>query len=141
MAPSFPVESAAAGVHDAAEIARAISVAANESDRGLIVLPDTIMSHNRKLIADLAARYRLPAVYPFRYLAGEGGLVSYAVDTVEIYRGAASYIGRILRGAKAADLLVQAPTKFEMVINLKTAKALGLTVPSSMLARAGEVIE
>jgi ABC-type uncharacterized transport system substrate-binding protein len=96
---------------------------------------------NRELIITLAARHRLPAVYPFRYFVTSGGLISYGPDTTEQYRRAAGYIDRILKGQKAADLPVQTPIKYELAINLKTAKALGLTVPPSLLARADQVIE
>jgi putative ABC transport system substrate-binding protein len=112
-----------------------------EPGGGLIVVPDTFTRVNRKIIVNLAARYRLPAIYPYRQFADDGGLASYGPDTVEQYRLAAGYIDRILRGAKPADLPVQQPTKFELVINLKTAKALGITVPPTLLARADEVIE
>jgi putative tryptophan/tyrosine transport system substrate-binding protein len=96
---------------------------------------------NRASIIILAARYRLPAIYPFRYFAIEGGLMSYGIDQIDQWRGAATYVDRILKGEKPADLPVQAPTKFELVINLKTAKALGLEVPAKLLALADEVIE
>jgi putative ABC transport system substrate-binding protein len=96
---------------------------------------------HRKLILKMAAQYRLPAVYPFRYLVAEGGLISYGIDLVDMYRRAASYVDRILRGAKPRELPVQTPSKFEMVINLKTAKALGLDVPLRLQQLADEVIE
>jgi putative ABC transport system substrate-binding protein len=96
---------------------------------------------NRDLIVPLAARHRLPAVYPFRYYVADGGLISYGPNTIDLYRRAAGYVDRILKGEKPADMPVQAPTKYALIINLKTAKALGLTVPSSLLARADEVIE
>jgi putative tryptophan/tyrosine transport system substrate-binding protein len=108
---------------------------------GLIIAPDPFTSARRKLIFDLAARYRVPAISAFRYLSNEGGLVSYGVDVRDQFRQAAAYVDQILRGGKPADLPVQQPTKFELVINLKTAKALGLDVPSTLLARADEVIE
>ena len=109
--------------------------------RGLIVAAGAGVATNRELIINLAARYRLPAVYPYRYYVVSGGLMSYGPDNIDQYRRAAGYVDRILKGEKPADLPVQAPTKYELVINLKTAKALGLTVPDSLLARADEVIE
>jgi putative ABC transport system substrate-binding protein len=105
------------------------------------VLPTPVTNSNHGLIIELAARYRLPAVYPWRYWAKGGGLASYGPDNLGLYRRAASYVDRILRGEKAADLPVQIPTKYELVINLKAAQALGLTVPPALLARADEVIE
>jgi putative ABC transport system substrate-binding protein len=106
-----------------------------------MVLPDTFTLVNRAQIIALARQHRLPAIYPFRYHAADGGLISYGINTIDLYRRAASYVDRILRGVKPVDLPVQQPTKYELVINLKTAKALGLDVPPSLLARAGEVIE
>ncbi|MGC2319105.1 MAG: ABC transporter substrate-binding protein [Bradyrhizobium sp.] len=126
---------------DAGEIERAITTFARTANGGLIVTPNASVSVHRDLIVALAARHRLPAVYPFRYHADGGGLVSYGPDVVDQCRRAAGYVDRILKGEKAADLPVQAPTKYEMVINLKTAKALGLTLPESLIARADEVIE
>ena len=114
---------------------------AREMGGGLIVLPTPANSSARDRIIALAARHRLPAVYPFPYYAKGGGLMSYGFDTPDLYRRSASYVDRILKGEKPADLPVQAPTKYELVINLKTAKALGLEVPHSLLARADEVIE
>ena len=111
------------------------------ADGGLIVLPDVFNTTNRETIVALAARHRLPAVYPFRYFAASGGLISDGVDTTDLFLRSASYVDRILKGAKAGELPVQAPSKFELVINLKTAMALGLTCPQSLLARADEVIE
>jgi putative ABC transport system substrate-binding protein len=140
-APSFGVEASTAVVHDTAEIEAAISAVAHELAGGLIVPPDNFLYVHRKLIFALAAQHRLPAVYPFRFMAREGGLVSYGVDLGETFPRAADYVDRILRGAKPADLPVQAPTKFELAINLSTAKALGLDVPPTLLARADEVIE
>ena len=126
---------------DAGEIERAITTFARTANGGLIVTPNASVSVHRDLIVALAARHRLPAVYPFRYHADGGGLVSYGPDVVDQCRRAAGYVDRILKGEKAADLPVQAPTKYEMVINLKTAKALGLTLPESLIARADEIIE
>jgi putative tryptophan/tyrosine transport system substrate-binding protein len=107
----------------------------------LIIDPDAFTSVHRKLIVELAARYRVPAIYPRRFFATDGGLASYGVDDAEHYRQVAVYLDRILRGEKPADLPVQQPTKFELVVNLKTAKALGLDVPATVLARADEVIQ
>ena len=126
---------------DAGEIERAITTFARTANGGLIVTPNASVSVHRDLIVALAARHRLPAVYPFRYHADGGGLVSYGPDVVDQCRRAAGYVDRILKGEKPADLPVQAPTKYEMVINLKTAKALGLTLPESLIARADEIIE
>jgi ABC-type uncharacterized transport system substrate-binding protein len=140
-APSFGVELRAVGVADAGEIERAITAFARSSNGGLIVTGSPLTLVHRDLIIALAARHRLPAVYSFRYFATSGGLISYGPDTTEPFRRAASYIDRILKGEKPADLPVQAPTKYELVINLKTAKALGIDVPPTLLARADEVIE
>jgi len=129
------------GVRDAGEIERAITAFARSSNGGLIVTGSPLALVHRDLIITLAARHRLPAVYPFRYFATSGGLISYGPNTTDPYRRAASYIDRILKGEKPADLPVQAPTKYDLVINLKTAKALGLEIPPSVLARADEVIE
>ena len=126
---------------DAGEIERAITTFARTANGGLIVTPNASASVHRDLIVALAARHRLPAVYPFRYHADGGGLVSYGPDVVDQCRRAAGYVDRILKGEKPADLPVQAPTKYEMVINLNTAKALGLTLSESLIARADEVIE
>jgi putative tryptophan/tyrosine transport system substrate-binding protein len=140
-APSFGVELRAVGVGDAGEIERAITAFARSSNGGLIVTGSPLALVHRNLIITLAARYRLPAVYPFRYFAASGGLISYGPNATDPYRRAAAYIDRILKGEKPADLPVQAPTKYELVINLKTAKALGLDMPATVLARADEVIE
>ena len=120
---------------------QAIESFAGKPNGGLSVLPGSVLGANRERIIALVARFRLPTVYPFRYYAAEGGLLSYGVDPVDLYRRAAVYLDRILRGEKPGDLPVQAPTKFELVINLKTAKALGLDIPPMLLARADEVIE
>jgi putative tryptophan/tyrosine transport system substrate-binding protein len=140
-APSFGVEISPIGVGRAEEIERGITAFAREPNGGLIVLPVPTTVIHRNLIIKLAAQHRLPAVYNSRYWIAEGGLVSYGPDVLDQYRSAAGYVDRILRGTKPADLPVQAPTKYELVINLKTAKALGLEVPSTLLARAHEVIE
>ena len=126
---------------DAGEIKHAIETFAREANGGLMVLPDVSTTNYRDLIIALAARHRLPAVYPFRFFAASGGLMSYGSDLADVYRRAASYVDRILKGAAPGDLPVQAPSKFELVINLKTANALGLTVPPLWLGRADEVIE
>jgi putative tryptophan/tyrosine transport system substrate-binding protein len=139
--PSFGVELSPIDVRDAGEIERDIAAFARESNGGLIVTASSGAVVHRELIIKLAARHRLPAVYPFRYYVTSGGLISYGPDTNEQYRRAAGYVDRILKGEKPADLPVQAPTKYELAINLKTAKTLGLTVPPSLLARADQVIE
>jgi putative tryptophan/tyrosine transport system substrate-binding protein len=126
---------------DAPEIERAVTAFARSSNSGLIVTPSGLTIVHRDLIIKLVARLRLPAVYPYRFFVTSGGLVSYGPDTTDQYRRAAGYVDRILKGEKPADLPVQAPTKYELVINLKTAKALGLTVPDKLLATADEVIE
>ena len=140
-APSFAVEPIAAAVRDDAELERTVADFAAKPAGGLIVLPDGFTVGHRDLIIALAARYHLPAVYPLRAFAVSGGLISDSGDPIDIFRRTASYIDRILKGAKPGDLPVQAPTKYELVINLKTAKALGLELPPTVLARADEVIE
>jgi ABC-type uncharacterized transport system substrate-binding protein len=140
-AASVAIKAISTPVHDAGAIKLAIDAFAHGPGGGLIVLPDVTTGANRALIVALAARHRLPAVYPFRYVTAEGGLASYGEDVGDLYRRAATYVDRILRGEQPRDLPVQAPTKFELVINLKTAKALGLTVPPALLSRADEVIE
>jgi putative ABC transport system substrate-binding protein len=123
------------------DLERQVQQIANDRSIGLIVGPDIFTATHRNRIVALASQYRLPAVYAFRYFATAGGLLSYGSDTIDLYRRAAGYVDRILKGAKPADLPVQQPTKFELVINLKTAKALGLDVPDKLLAIADEVIE
>jgi ABC-type uncharacterized transport system substrate-binding protein len=140
-ASSFGVELSPIDVRNAGEMESAIRTFARGLDRGMIVTGSGSAIHHRELIVDLAARYRLPAIYPYRVFPGGGGLISYGPDTVEPYRLAARYVDRILKGEKPADLPVQAPTKYQLVINLKTAKALGLDLPTTLLARADEVIE
>jgi putative ABC transport system substrate-binding protein len=135
------VQPITAGVRDVAEIESAIASLAGQPNIGLIVQPDALTTARRQVIVDLAQKHRVPAVYPIRAFATDGGLMVYGVDIVDQFRRAASYVDRILKGAKPADLPVQAPTKFELVINLKTAKVLGLDVPPTLLARADEVIE
>jgi putative tryptophan/tyrosine transport system substrate-binding protein len=141
VAPSFGVELSPVDVRDAGEIERAVTAFARGSNDGLIVVPNPTANFQRELIVTLAAKHRLPAVYPYRYYITSGGLISYGPDPIDQFRLAAGYVDRILKGEKPADLPVQAPTKYELVINLKTAKALGLTVADTLLARADEVIE
>jgi putative ABC transport system substrate-binding protein len=140
VAPSFGVEVTPLGLRDADEIERAVIIA-HDANVGLIVTVSPLATVHRDLIISLAARYRVPAVYPLRYFTVSGGLISYGPDRLEPYRRAAGYVDRILKGEKPADLPVQAPTKYELVINLKTAKSLDLDLPPTLLARADEVIE
>jgi putative tryptophan/tyrosine transport system substrate-binding protein len=141
VAASVGIEVRPINVGDAAEIERALSAFAQVANGGLIVTSNALSEIHRDLIISLAARYRLPAVYNQRYWVGGGGLISYGPSFVEQFRRAADYVDRILKGEKPADLPVQAPTRYELVVNLKTAKALGLTIPQTVLARADEVIE
>ncbi len=141
VAPSLRMELSPIDVRDTAEIERAITAFARQPNGGLIVTAAALAGIHRKRIITLAARHRLPAVYPLRFFVTDGGLISYGSDTVDQYRRAAGYVDRILKGEKPADLPVQAPTKYDLVINLKSAKALGLDLPASVLARADEVIE
>ena len=140
-ARSFGVDVRPVGVRDTDEIERDVAAFARSSNGGMIVTGSSLSAVHRKLIIALAARHRLPAVYPARYFATSGGLLSYGPDLTDQFRVAAGYVDRILNGEKPADLPVQAPTKYELVINIKTAKTLGLEVPPSLLARADEVIE
>jgi len=140
-APSLSVVPIGAAVRDSDDVDRMFDALAREPDWGLMVLPDISMTNYRKAIIALAARHRVPAVYPFRYFAASGGLMSYGTDVAEVFWRAAAYVDRILKGERPGDLPVQAPTKYELVVNLKTAKALGLTVPPTLLALADEVIE
>jgi putative ABC transport system substrate-binding protein len=141
VAPSFGVELRPVDVHDAGEIDRAVAAFARSSNGGLIVTASGLANVHRELIIALAARHRLPAIYFFRLFATGGGLMSYGPDSIDPHRRAAGYIDRILKGEKPADLPVQAPVKYQLVINLRTAKVLGLEVPLTLLARADEVIE
>jgi putative ABC transport system substrate-binding protein len=140
-APSVGVELTPINVRDATEIEQSVRRFARSADGGLIVTTSASVLAHRDLIITLAAQHKLPAVYYARFYVTNGGLVSYGPDYVDQYRRAASYVDRILKGEKPADLPVQAPTKYELVINLKTAKALGLEIPPTLLARADEVIE
>jgi putative ABC transport system substrate-binding protein len=141
VASSLGVELFPIGVRDAGEIERAIMAFSRGSNDGLIVTGGPSTSVHYHKIITLAARYLLPAIYPYRYFVASGGLISYGPDVIDQFRRAASYVDRILKGEKPADLPVQLPTKYQLVINLKTAKALGLEVPAALLARADEVIE
>jgi putative ABC transport system substrate-binding protein len=141
VAPPLGVTVTAVDVHDGGEFERTVATFASQSDGGLIVVAHPYTVANRASIIILAARYRLPAIYQFRYFAAEGGLMSYGPDQIDQWRGAATYVDRILRGEKPGDLPVQAPTKYELVINMKTAKALGLNIPPAFPLRADEVIE
>ena len=140
-AASFAVEAIAAPVHDRSEIESVLAAQASAPNGGLIVMPDSFMAALRADVTALAARHRLPAVYPYRFFAELGGLLSYGIDLTDNFRRAATYADRILKGAKPSELPVQAPVKFELVVNLKTATALGLDVPLHLRQRADEVIE
>jgi putative ABC transport system substrate-binding protein len=141
VAPSFGVELRSVGVSDAGEIEAAIAALAGVPNTGLIVVTGATAIVHRDLIIALAAKHRLPAVYPYRLYATNGGLISYGPDTVDPFRRAAGYVDRILKGASPAELPVQTPTKLDLVVNLKTAKAFGLTIPPTLIATADEVIE
>jgi ABC-type uncharacterized transport system substrate-binding protein len=140
-APSFAVEAIAAPVRNRSELETVIAAQARELNSGLIAMPDSFTDTHRVEITSLAVRYRLPAVYPFRFFAEVGGLLSYGVDRTDNFRRAATYMDRILKGEKPAELPVQAPIKFELVINLKTARAIGLDVPLHLQQLADEIIE
>jgi putative ABC transport system substrate-binding protein len=141
VAPLLKMEVSPINLRDAGEIERAVVAFARQPNGGLIVTGSASVEFHRGLIITLASRYRLPAVYPYRFFAADGGLMSYGVDAHDQFRRAAGYVDRILKGEKPGDLPVQAPTKYELVINLKTAKALGLTIPETLLATADEVIQ
>jgi putative ABC transport system substrate-binding protein len=140
-APKFAVDVMAAPLRNSTEIETAMGRWGRDLEHGLIVLPDPSTNSHRELIVELAARYRLPAIHALRAATADGGLMSYGVDLPDLFRQAAAYVDRILKGDTPADLPVQLPTKFELVINLNTAKALGLDVPPTLLALADEVIE
>jgi putative ABC transport system substrate-binding protein len=140
-APSFGVQLTLAAVHNPAEVERAIDTFAQQPNGALIVAPNAVTILHRDLIIARAARHRLPAVYPYRFFTTAGGFMSYGVDLAETYRRAASYVDLILKGAEPAELPVQLSAKFELIVNLKAAKALGLTIPEPFLLRADEVIE
>jgi putative tryptophan/tyrosine transport system substrate-binding protein len=140
-AAKYKVRPIIAQVHDPAEIENTITKLGGETGSGLILVPDNFTTVHRDLIISLTAQFRIPATYPYRYFAKAGGLLSYGVDAVDLFRRASEYVSRILRGAAPADLPVQAPTKFELVINLGKAKALGLVIPRILLASADQVIE
>jgi putative tryptophan/tyrosine transport system substrate-binding protein len=140
-APSFGVRLIPAGVRDAAEITQRLATFARDPNGALVVLPSPVTVRHRETIIVAAAQHRLPTIYPYRFFTVDGGLMSYSSDVLDQYRRAASYVDRILRGAKVAELPVQQPIKYELTINVKTVKTLGLTIPDSLLARADEVIE
>ena len=128
-------------IHHDAEIERAISAVAHEAGGGLIVMPDTFNMVHRRTSIGLAARHRLPAIYPLPFFARDGGLIAYGPDEIDMFRRIAGYVDRILKGAKPSDLAVQNPTRFKLAVNLRAAKAIGLTIPETFLLRADEVIE
>jgi len=140
-AHSLAVPLTVSPIHDSAGIERAFASVASQPNGGLVLLPDAFTTAIRGQVVAQAARYRLPAIYQYGHTAREGGLMSYGISPFDVFRQTATYVDRILNGAKPADLPVQLPTKFELVINLKTATALGLTLPPTLLARADEVIE
>lgn len=141
LAPGFGMEALECSARNVDEIARVLASVAGQPDTGLIMMPDPILNASGRLVIDWAATNRVAALYPFRSLVADGGLLCYGVDIADQVRRAAFYIDRILKGEKPGDMPVQAPTKFELVINLRTAKALGLNVPSTLLTSADEVIE
>ena len=141
LAPSLGVDLSAVDVRDAGEIERAVTAFARSPNGGMIVTASALATRHRDLVISLAERLRLPAVYPYRRFVDDGGLASYGPDFVDQYRQAAGYVDRVLKGEKPAEMPVQAPTRYETIINLKTIKSLGLTVPAAVLARADEVVE
>jgi ABC-type uncharacterized transport system substrate-binding protein len=139
--PSFAIEVSAGQVHDVAEMERTIAAVASDPNSSLITLPDIFLTTHRDLMIELTARYRVPAIYQYRYFVAAGGLISYGPSAIDQFPRAAGYVDRILSGDKPTDLPVQAPVKFELAVNLRTAKALGLTIPDKVLALADEVVE
>ena len=140
-ASALSIEPVEYQVHSPAEIDVVMAKLGGIANTGLVIIPDTFIVANRQIVISLADRYRLPAIYPFDFFVSDGGLMSYGVDLTDLFRGAASYVDRILRGAKPSELAVQIPTKFQLAINLKTAKGLGISFPQMVTARADEVIE
>lgn len=140
-AQAFAVQANPTPVLDAAEVERSLTALGQQPDSGLFVVPDVFVQVHRDLIIKLAEKYRLPAIYPYRFFPESGGLMSYGIDTVIVFRQAASYVDRILKGTQPSDLPVQAPTNFQLVVNLKAAKAIGLSIPESFLVRVDQVIE
>jgi putative ABC transport system substrate-binding protein len=140
-ASPLAMELSPVNTRDPSELEPAVAAFAREPNGGLIVVVSSWATVHRELIIGLAAKHRLPAIYPYRYFAADGGLISYGPDLVDQYRRAAAYVDRILKGEKPGDLPIQAPTKYQLTINLKTAKALGIEIPTTVLARADEVIE
>ena len=140
-APKIGVQAVPTPVVDATELERAITTLGQQPDSALFVVPDVFVQVHRKLIIQLAEKYRLPAVYPYRFFPTSGGLLSYGIDTVIIFKQAAAYVDRVLKGEKPGDLPVQAPVSFKLIVNLKAARAIGLKIPESFLLRADEVIE
>ena len=140
-ASAFSISPVEAPIHSAADVETFLASFSGGADSGLVIIPDTFNVVNRQAIIALAERFRLPAIYPFGFFVNEGGLMSYGINNDDLFRGAATYVDRALRGAKPSELAVQLPTKFELFVNLKTAKALGLTMPDKLLSTADEVIE
>jgi putative ABC transport system substrate-binding protein len=140
-APQYGIKPIRMDVHDAAEIERALQTFAREPNGGLIGVPAVTMALHHELLVRMTAQHRIPAIYPYRYFPAQGGLASYGIDINAMWRQSASYVDRILKGANPADLPAQAPTKFEFIVNLKTARALGLNLPPTLIASADEVIE
>jgi putative ABC transport system substrate-binding protein len=140
-APSFGLTVVGAGVRDSVDIERVLTAFAREPGGGLVVTPSPLTATRRDVLISAAARLSLPAIYPFRFYAASGGLISYGIDQMETVREAASYVNRVLRGENPGDLPVQLPSKFQLIVNLKTARELRLAIPNSFLSRADDVIE